>query len=388
MKTILLVWITLSVVASADTLGQLIADAMQNDPTIELLEARKQVASEETASADLWENPVLKAGVTDIRPDAVTDRSLEPMQTQFIAVSQKIPLRDRYRIAREIAVEKEALIDLKIAERRRTILSRISDAAYRIAIAKRRLVLLGRNRANLRRIQVLLRGYQASEDLLLETEKSMLLLDTKAEKLKSRIEAERARITRYTLHATGDIDLSLKPRPLHDKRYDPDHPLLQLYRKDIAIAQKRIALMEAKERPDITLSAGYYQRVDREDYLSVGISMPLQIRGREKIATQKARAMLLYQRAKLAETANRFAAEVRVLSVGMEEGMRNYRRFEKRIVPLQRRISRYLAAKNSSGALDLTRVVESYNSVIALEDASLEALSDYFRNYAKLRYYR
>jgi len=36
-------------------------------------------------------NPILDIFVNDIRLDHITDRSLEPMQTQAITLSQKIP---------------------------------------------------------------------------------------------------------------------------------------------------------------------------------------------------------------------------------------------------------------------------------------------------------
>jgi len=383
---VLLLFALLGVSLCADSLEALIRQAYRADPTLAMLHEEAAVMQEEVGLSGIWENPMLKAGLTDLRLDAPTKRSLEPMQTQFVAISQKIPLSGKFALSKEIAAVKAEQTALKTEVQKRKIASRIAAYAYAVGVIGERLKLLGQNRANLRQIRDLMKGYQASEDLILETGQSLLLLQTRAEALKSKRDALLAQIERYTLHEVSKIDIDLTPEP-HDIGYDKNHPMLKLYREDIAIAAKKIDLARAKERPDLTVGAGYYQRVNREDYLSVSVAFPLQVRGREKLRTQKAKVYLSYQKARLAEIENRFASTVKVLGITMRQHARNYRLYQKRIVPLQKRISRYLKAKNRSGALDLSRLIESYNKVISLQERALDELSGYFQNYAKLRYY-
>ena len=386
MKSLFLVLVTL-LPLQAQTLDKLVQSAYRNDPTIKLLQEEQKVVHEDVSAAALWENPVFKAGMTDIQLEDIGDRSLEPMQTQFVAVSQKIPLGDKLEIAREIAQAKEKLIHLKTANRKRTVLSRLSEYVYRIKIIQKRLRLLARNRNNLYRIKHLLKGYQAGEDLLLDVRQSLLLLQTKEEMLLGREEALKAEIERFTLQKVSSVEAVSLTLMDTDIRLNSAHPLLLLYREDIRIAEKKIALFRARERADVTVTGGYYQRAGRNDYLSLAVSMPLQIRGKEKISTRKAKALLMYQKARLQELQNSFASRVKVLGIGMRKNVRTYQLYQKEILPLQKRISRYLKAKNASGALDLTKLIESYNRVITLEDAALKELTDYFKNYATLRYY-
>ncbi len=383
----LLLFFSLLLTLQAESLESLVEKAYANDPTLKMLHEEAALAEEEVGLSDIWENPMLKLGLGDIRLDDPADRSLEPMQTQFVAVSQKIPLSDKFALAREIAQTKAHRTALKAEVRKRQILSKISKRLYVMAIIDRRLKLLAQNRVNLQQIRRLFKGYQASEDLVLEAGQSLLLLKTKEAMLQSKKAALRAEIEGYTLHELSSVDIPLIPQP-HEAFYDKAHPLLRLYQEDIAIAKKKIALAKAKERPDITVGAGYYQRVDREDYLSVSVAIPLQIREKEKLLTQKAKVLLSYQKARLAEIENRFASKVKVTGIEMRRHRQNYRLYQKRIIPLQKRISWYLKAKNRSGALDLSRLVASYNRVISLEERALDELSGYFTNYATLRYYQ
>jgi len=385
MKLLLLLF-AFTITLYAESLESLLQQAYKNDPTIKMLQEAAALSEKDEALSDIWENPMLKVGVNDIRLDDPASRSLEPMQTQFLSLSQKIPLSDKFPLKKEIATLKSEQKLLKIEEQERKIRAAISEDAYMLAIVKKRLMLLQKNRNNLRRIRTLFRGYQASEDLILEVTQALQLLRTKEEMFQSREALLKAKIARYTLHEVSRIEIALTPTKV-EAVYDKKHPALELYRQNIAVAKKRISLAKAKERPDITVGAGYYQRANREDYLSLNVAFPLQIRGKEKLQTQKAKLSLSYQKSRLAELENRFQTEVRMLGILMQRHRSNYRLFQERIVPMQQRISAYLRAKNRSGALDMSRLITSYNRVIALQERALDELEGYFQNYAKLRYY-
>ncbi len=386
MKLFFLFLLSLSLL-EAETFDLLLKRAYAYDPTLKTLRSMAAVSHEESGLSDIWENPVLKAGVTDIQPEDITARDLEPMQTQFVALSQKFPLSDRFGISREIAEAREKLIRLKIEDRKRQILSKLSGYLYKVALIDRRLQLLQKNSRNLHRIRELLKGYQADEEALLQAEASLMELQSRKILLEGEREVLKAEIAHYTGEKRlPDFHPDLRIVPF-EVRYDPKHPYIARYRQEVMIAEKRVALFQAKERPDITVSAGYYQRVDRKDYLSLTLAVPLHIRAKERRQSARAKLLLHLQHTRLAEIRNRFATRVAVLHMKLQKARANYRHYRKSLLPLQKRIGAYLKAKERSGTLARSSVLEQYNRMLSLEARALQALDAYFQNYSKLRYY-
>ena len=54
------------------------------------------------------------------------------------------------------------------------------------------------------------------------------------------------------------------------------------------VANKNIELARAKEQTDFTVTGGYYQRFDRNDYISVAVSFPLYIHKKQSNRTVQA----------------------------------------------------------------------------------------------------
>ncbi len=370
----------------SQSLESLVKSAMQKDPKIMLLKEKILLADEDIKSSDIWENPVLSGGFKDILLDDPLKRTLEPMQTQFIGISQKIPLSDKFSIKKDIALKKREMVNFLIENEKREILSELSALVYKKEILKKRLSLLGENRKNLYTIKRLLKGYRADEDLLLDIDRLLLMTDLKKETIKNSLLVIREKIRLRTLVSVEKTEISLKPKEI-DALLDSSHPMFKLYKKDIEIAKDKISLFKAKRVSDLKVGMVYNQRVARGDYISLSISMPLQIRDKENIDIQKASYMLSYQKRKLFDLENSFKNKIKIYEIMMKKGALNYALYQKRLLPLQKKITRYLKAKNITGNLDLSRLVQSYNKIISLEQRALDELNEHFLAYSKLRYY-
>lgn len=111
-KVSLLLCITLSL-GMAEDIDTLIQKAYDNSFALKAMQSDIQINRESVKSSASWDNPVLSAGLTDLRLDNISDRTLEPMQTQFIALSQSIPLRGKKGILKEISKDAVVLSQMR-----------------------------------------------------------------------------------------------------------------------------------------------------------------------------------------------------------------------------------------------------------------------------------
>jgi len=74
----------------------------------------------------------------------------------------------------------------------------------------------------------------------------------------------------------------IKNRDYYEKKL-LSHPGLKIIKKLMKAKKERINYYKAQKIPDISVSAGYFNRVDRDDYISVGLSLKLPIYGREEL---------------------------------------------------------------------------------------------------------
>ena len=383
-KIILVLFLTLYI--QAQDLHDLVMLSYKNDPVIAHLNASVNLYETKTLSSDLWENPNLSLGITDIQIDNISHRSLEPMQTHFISIAQKIPLSDKLSLSKELSSLKEEIARLKVQDRKRVIQSKLTLLVYESVIMKRRLKLLQKNRRNLYRIKQLLQGYQADAEYIMEIEQVLSVLKIKEKTYLAKEEIFTQQIQELILQKPKDIEVKLDFVDL-DTKLLKNHPLFALYQKDIQIAQKSIDLAVAKQKADIKVRAGYYQRQNRDDYINLSVSMPLQIRGREDIALKVAKVALSVQEHKAMALHNRFENSVKMLMITMDQNRATYRLYKQNILPKQKKISKYLRSKNSLNQVSMITLINNANKVIKYQDKALDALLAYFKAYAKMRYY-
>ena len=383
-KIILVLFLTLYI--QAQDLHDLVMLSYKNDPVIAHLNASVKLYETKTLSSDLWENPNLSLGITDIQIDNISHRSLEPMQTHFISIAQKIPLSDKLSLSKELSSLKEEIARLKVQDRKRVIQSKLTLLVYESVIMKRRLKLLQKNRRNFYRIKQLLQGYQADAEYIMEIEQVLSVLKIKEKTYLAKEEIFTKQIQELILQKPKDIEVKLDFVDL-DTKLLKNHPLFALYQKDIQIAQKSIDLAVAKQKADIKVRAGYYQRQNRDDYINLSVSMPLQIRGREDIALKVAKVALSVQEHKAMALHNRFENSVKMLMITMDQNRATYRLYKQNILPKQKKISKYLRSKNSLNQVSMITLINNANKVIKYQDKALDALLAYFKAYAKMRYY-
>lgn len=386
MKTVVLVSLLYSV-SFAQSIETLIQSAYKNNYTLKIMQKDININTQNLKNSDSWDNPVLSVGLTDLQLDQIDDRTLEPMQTQYITLSQKIPLANKKGILKDISKQKIKLSSLALDDKKAKISSDITLLAYQSVIIDEKLKLIKKRVANLKKMKKLTLAYQEDADKSLMIDLKVLKLDNKAQTLELKQEEIIQKIQKFTVEPISNIDanLNFKSLPKIDLN---NNSKLALVKQQIEIAKKRVTLMKAKRTPDLKVSGGYFQRDNRDDYLNLSFAMPLPIGDSEEVEVIKSQLEVNKMEYSLNNLLNNFENEIKSLQIKAKKAHKNYTRLNQEILPKQQKIIKLLKTKNRMGKIKLTEVLKSSNTSLDIEELALLELQEYFEAYARLRYYQ
>ena len=83
-----LILLSFALLCYGDGLNESVIKAYQNSPKIQKIQNEISYLSDDIKLSRVFDNPTLKIGVNDVLLNKPLDRNLEPMQTQYIAISQ------------------------------------------------------------------------------------------------------------------------------------------------------------------------------------------------------------------------------------------------------------------------------------------------------------
>lgn len=297
-KTILLFFcITLSL--HAQTLQEVIDYSQQNNYQLQILQEESEIIDREADIVGAWSDPILQAGMNDIQAVHPLSRNVEAMQNQFITLSQAIPLNNRLEIASD--VEKEKLL---VVEQKKEVLSvniafGVRKAFIEAQFAQSSLSILDRYISFLKTPMDLLVNLSAIEKNSVEKYITTQLLQKtyqfQREAWLRNIEVAKERIELIGNLKIDNFSDEVVLKNYHYKTLEELLSLLdmnspELHMRDALknVANQEIELAQAKEQTDFTVTGGYYQRFDRNDYISVAVSFPLYIHKKQSNKTVQA----------------------------------------------------------------------------------------------------
>lgn len=298
MKIILLPIFTTLYIYS-QTLQEVIDYSLQNNYQIQTLQEEFGIVDAQAKIVGAWADPILKVGVNDIQAVRPLSRNIEAMQNQYVSLSQTIPLSNHLEIASN--VEKEKLL---VLEQKREVLSvniafEVRKAFIEAQYAKRSLKILDEYIAFLKRPLSLLVGLSAVEKNGVERYIKTELLQ-KSYQLQRESWLQNIQIAKERLELIGNIHIDNFSDEVNLEDYSHrgveellsvlhrDNPQLKMQEALKNVATKDIELARAKEEADLTVTGGYYQRFDRNDYVSLSVSLPLYIHKKQENQTVQA----------------------------------------------------------------------------------------------------
>jgi len=297
-KPILLFFcITLSL--HAQTLREVIDYSQRHNYQLQILQEESEIIDREADIVGAWSDPVLQAGMNDIQAVQPLSRNVEAMQNQFITLSQAIPLNNRLEIASD--VEKEKLL---VVEQKKEILSvniafGVRKAFIEAQFAQSSLSILDRYISFLKRPMDLLVNLSAVEKNSVEKYITTQLLQ-KTYQFKREAWLRNIEVAKERIELIGNLKIDNFSDEVVLKNYhyqtleellsllDMNSPELHMRDALKNVANHEIELAQAKEQTDFTVTGGYYQRFDRNDYVSVAVSFPLYIHKKQSNKTVQA----------------------------------------------------------------------------------------------------
>ena len=283
----------------SQTLKEVIDYSLQNNYQSQILEEESEIIAHQADIVSLWSDPVLKAGINDIQAVHPLSRNVEAMQNQFVTLSQTIPLNNRLEIASDVEKEKLFVVEQKREILNTNIVFGIKKAFIEAQYAKSSLAILDNYIAFLKTPMGLLIDLSAVEKQSVEKYIKTQLLQ-KSYQLQREAWLQNIQISKERIELIGNMkidnfsdefilkDYHQQTLELLLSKLETNSPELQMRDALKNVANKSIELSRAKEQTDFTVTGGYYQRFDRNDYVSVAVSFPLYLHNKQKKQTVQA----------------------------------------------------------------------------------------------------
>jgi outer membrane protein TolC len=390
MKILLLVW-GCTLALYGESLEELFQKLHSQNLLLKESQDQIEIVKKEVDFSDTWDNPSMTIGANDLLLEEFTARDLEPMQTHYITLSQKIPTYGKKRLKKHIALMDSKLASLNYHDRRLQLQSQLMAYTYKVAIIEKKLALIKRYQQNVQKLKRLhIRRFEVGKSTQSSIQKSTIVSKKLLVK-KQRLFTEKGmflhRIERLVFDRIDGVDISLTMDKVLDIKIEK-HPIMIADKLKIERAKKRVELRGAFKIPDIKVGVGYFQRVDRSDYLSLSAGMSLPIRGKESNEMEIARLKLHQAETLFASKKFNLQKEVEILQERMMDAKKNYEVIYKEMLPSQRYIQKLLRNEVFTKNISITTLIENLNETILLELEAYDALDNYFTTYSKLYYYQ
>lgn len=387
--------ILLSLIVSsinAINLNSMMKIVKRNSKDLSVVEQKIKMAKENMKLVTKWDNSILGLGINDIHLNNMTSRDLEAMQSQYISLSQIIPTNGKLAIKENIERKGSEVYRLLLKDKILRIESILREYLSKRMITLKKLKLINSYLTNISKLKNLYKEL-AKTDVKNHTKYvnsnilySKLLI--KKNNLKSQLKIIKLQIEKILYKKIYKISFRLKA-PLRVKRINIlHHPFILSKQESINREKYNIKLQYAKKIPDMKLNGGYFNRVNRNDYLSLSLSMPLTINGREKINIQKAKILKMQKYDELEISKNSFRSEIKILREIMKSSYKNYKMIKSQILPQKKHIKEMLNSDILSKDIGSDSVVNSVNDVIKEELLGLNELDRYYNAYSKLTYFK
>lgn len=365
--------------------------AIANNKDLKSIEKSIDIANEQIKLSSKWENPILTIGANDLHFDT-SRRDLEPMQAQYIGLSQSIPINNKLKLQEEISLKDKEIAALNFEDAKLKLKSTLIEYAYNLKILEQKYKLLNEYQKNIRDLEnlskVLYENDEVNQTVLLNLQTNIYKVELEKENLSNMIKNSYLKLEEITYEKIDNLVLPLELKDVLLNKELENHPKIRILVLNNQKFNKQASLEDAKKLSDIKVNVAYFQRDDKyKDYANISFSIPLALNNRENIKAFSAKLKASEFRDKLLDTKKTF--EIRVLSLQNDLNS-SYRKFvllEKTIIPLQEKNQQTIENYNSLDLIKPEKLFINLNEIIKNRLASLDEVKNYFLAYSKAYYF-
>lgn len=377
----------------ASNIDQIIETALAKHPGLETIKARIAAADYAQSYSKNFDNPVLDISVNDIRLDRITDRSLEPMQTQTITLSQKIPWFGKLDAKEAIEKAKKKLLFLTLEEAKVKLVSRIKESAYRLWEIEQLIMVTKKSIEITEQNIELFEAYTASSKSgnnhmgIMSAELVKSRLKTSLSNLKAKQEETVALLGYLSFQNIKNIKIDLPKETLPPltilKKEIVKTPVLKVKEANKEIAKNNLELSQLNRVSDPTVHIGYNHRQEFEDFISIGLRFAIPIYGTEKSKIEEQRAKLLSEEYMVADTKHRLEMNLEKLYAVAKKELEVLHIVKDESLPLIEHMFDLIRADIAAGG-DLYKFVDLIEQKLILEAQAISARANFHITKAKI----
>lgn len=343
----------LPAVAAEENLEALVAQALEQNPAVGVVESRWQMLQRRIAVAGSLDDPQLMLGVRSVPVGDPLDFRSEPMTQKVIGISQKIPSAGKRGVRTAVAQSETEAARWLVAERKLELAQMVREAGYRIfAIDKSieltnqtlqlldDLIVLAETRYGVGRgpIQAVFSAQvqrSKMQEMLLKRQQERKRLQALFNELLNRPQSTEV----ATFPEPNPQPVSTAPEVLFQRAL-AERPLLHSLKAEYQASLSSRRLAELDYYPDVTLNVEYIQR-DRLDSgvggddmysLSLSFNLPVQ-RARRRAAEHAAAAQSAMVTAQLHQVRNSIEGSISQRLADLEQSYAQIQLYRDAILP-------------------------------------------------------
>ena len=381
-------------------LGDLLAEALRNNPEILAAQKRYEAARQRPSQVSSLPDPVLSPGYTSNgRPWPGAGLGTEPTSSIGLMFSQEFPFPGKQKLRGDMAVKEAEAEFQQYQSTQLNILSRLKQAYYRRVYAFTAADVLDRNLTLLNQLLRITEarysvGRAAQQDVF-KTQTQLSILETRRVRLAIEKEARAAEINSLLDRRPGsplDRPLDLQPQELPvdlQKLYASardNSPVLRRDQKMIERAEVAANMARKEYYPDYTLSGGYFNQG--------GMPSMYQFRADIKLPIyffRKQRPGVAEQAQNLAQTRHSYEATNQVLAFRIKDdyltadaSSRLLKIYGQTVIPQASLALESSLASYETGAVDFLSVLTNYTMVLEYELNYYEEMQNFYLALSRL----
>jgi len=390
-KTLLLGFLLISS-SNAEMLDEIVNKAYSNNYDLISIEKSIQLSDENIKLAKKWQNPVLSLGINDIWFNDVFSRDNEPMQTQYIGISQVIPVGNKLQIKEDIQKKDKQINKYIFEDKKLQLKANIYELSLNILILEKKYTLLNNYQNNLSKLQKLYMGLykygKATQNEILNTKIANSNINLQKQNIKNNIDNLYLKLEEITYEKIDSINSEIVMEKIALEKSFTNHPKLKILNEKNKKFNKISALELEKERSDIKVNVAYFNRDEKyNDYANISVNIPLSVYKTEKVKALKAKIEAKRALVDIERLKQNFKTKVNILENNMNNSRQNYELIKKSIIPLKRKIQKNLENYNSFDMVKPDVSIKNLNELISYEIKALNEKQKYYTNISKSIYY-
>jgi len=369
----------------AITLDEIISKSLRSNPSLKSINKRILANKENIKLSNQFDNPMLSISKNTIDTN-------QAMSKTTINFEQKIPYFNKRKSATKVTKREEDILKTKLIKAKVSLVEAIKEQAYTIWELKELYSILIKYETITKQNIDLHESYTSVQKNqymgIVSAQLTLSNLKIQRSVLKSKIISAYARLSYLASFKIKHLDINLaidsKPTKKMFEKALINNPDILLKEKQILKQDAKVEVAKLNYYPDFTLRASYSQRVNFDDYATIGFGVSLPIYGSEEYKEQKQRELVLSLNSLKEDTKISIESTLDVYLAQMNSDYEIYHIIKDEALPQVQHMFDITNSSVSTGA-DLFKYIDILIQKLKLEEKSIKAVTSYNITHAKIQ---